>query len=286
MTPLTWHHLPDGLELRLGHRTEFLFDPLAEWLTGPAGVGTTANAAADLVKLEARFTAIARDVQLGLGVAEIGVAAAQTMVTEADARPDHGARTDASRILAEATRHKDHVAETLDDVHTLIELVRDFVIGLDVPDGLLRHTADGWFRDPAPPTSAAVFPDQGTFIAEDPRRATTTLGRTVLGGIEQFGSTWRRDPDDQVNGLDPAAPIGTWTLGYLPATGELYAVRRSLLASQEIWVLGRFTNPTEVADVLAPAIPLMRSPNSLILAADLAHQAQRAPASRPRSNTG
>ncbi|WP_460399154.1 hypothetical protein [Actinophytocola sediminis] len=154
------------------------------------------------------------------------------------------------------------------------------MIDLQPPDGDLRDAADGWQRDSRVPASVVLFIDVEQFLDADPRRATTAdWGGRTIAGIETFGLGWRRDGDDERQGYndhdDEVALPGPWQIGHIRRNGDIYAIRRGTSLPQQVWLLGTgFDTHDDVCDVLFPVMPRMRTPNSLILAAHAAHEAQ------------
>ncbi|GAB3449012.1 hypothetical protein GCM10027436_43100 [Actinophytocola sediminis] len=233
-----WHHTTDDtLILEIGHRRAPVPEPVADWLLDSGGTGLSTAPGNDLLRLERRL---------------------QRLAANLDAQRDNAAAT----------------------IRTHAALLRRFVIDLQPPDGDLRDAADGWQRDSRVPASVVLFIDVEQFLDADPRRATTAdWGGRTIAGIETFGLGWRRDGDDERQGYndhdDEVALPGPWQIGHIRRNGDIYAIRRGTSLPQQVWLLGTgFDTHDDVCDVLFPVMPRMRTPNSLILAAHAAHEAQ------------
>ncbi|WP_394622475.1 hypothetical protein JNUCC0626_49955 (plasmid) [Lentzea sp. JNUCC 0626] len=273
-----WKHTEAGLVLRLGRRADPVPEPIDEWLIGPGGLGLSADAAEDLLRLEGRLRALVAALVAKAEDAEQAVAQARAAAAAEDAARGWGARgrrRAAHIALKQAILDHDATVETLEDARTLVEVLREFVIQLDAPDGLLREAAEGWRRSPAVPTSVITFDDEESFLAADTRRATLNgwAGQTIAG-VEEFGHAWRRDGDEDdplAGDLDRAGP---WSLGYVERTGEIYAIRRCDYLPRAVWLLGSGFEKRRAFELLVRLAPRMREPNSLILAAGTLHAAR------------
>jgi hypothetical protein len=164
-----------------------------------------------------------------------------------------------------------------------VRAVRGFVIGLalpgvDAPAGLLAGVRSGWRRDPAMPRHVAAYASEDVFVAANPRRGFTRPARANRDWLmapddgpvagEVFGVSWRRDGDDDDTYTDEPAVLGPWQLGYIPATGEIYATRHCHYRDPQVWLLARgYTNPEWTRRVLSNLKRRMGEPNSLLLAA-------------------
>lgn len=274
----TWLHGDNGLVLRLGYRRDPVPEPLDQWLIGPSGIGLSADAAEDLVRLESRLRHVVAQLVQRLGQADQRVADARAEVDAAKGRRGLRARVrrrQADQTLGTAKHEHGLTAETLSEARTLLEVLRSYVIDLDPPHGLLREAADGWRRNPEPPPSVVVFDDERRFLDTDPRRATANgWGGPTIADIEPFGFAWRRDGDENDLGNENGDLnlTGPWQIGYIERTAEIYAIRRSEYLSQQVWLLGTgFDTVLAARNVLLPIMPRMREPNSLILAAGAVH---------------
>ncbi|MGM1062059.1 hypothetical protein [Saccharothrix sp. Mg75] len=260
-----WRHTVEGrLLVLLGHRADPVPPALTDRLIGDETQQTlTADAADDLLLLEAALRRESAEALQRLDSAQRSIT-----TTRSARQPDGGGLEQAVAEHTQAVRDMEHA-------RALIEDLREFVIGLDPPAGALRAAAEGWRRSPDVPAQVVVFDDETTFLALDPRRATTTgLGVSVLDGAEEWGWAWRRDgDDDDLSAALQPDRCGQWVLGYLPATREIYAVLRGAGLPMRIWLLGRdFTADTARA-VLDDLAPRMGQPNSLITAAGTIHSA-------------
>ncbi|MEV6832067.1 hypothetical protein [Amycolatopsis sp. NPDC051102] len=278
MSPHTWLHRHDRLFLRIGRRTEPVPEPIEGLLLhGPDDL--TADVGADLLRLDGTLVALARRLRAN-------AAAAAREISRSGRSA--GARTGTALSRADAVAGHTRVVEQLDDVTLTTDLLREFVISL-AADGLLRDAAAGWKRNPEPPAHVEVILDEFLAAQLDRRRARPEgdgWGGTALAGIEEFGAHWRREPDDDPSELPPHYLTGSWTLGYLPTTAEVYAVRRAD-GPHTFWLLGTgFSTLDQVTGVLAPILPKMRCPNSLILAADTIRAARQSRGAHSHAEVG
>ncbi|GAB3167603.1 hypothetical protein GCM10027258_93210 [Amycolatopsis stemonae] len=267
MSPHTWIHRHNRLRVRVGQRTEPVPEPIEGLLLyGPDDL--TADVGADLLRLDGTLAALARRLRAN-------AEAAAREISRHHADRGGAARPLTGRTRAEAVAGHTRIVEQLDDVTITIEVLHEFVISL-APDGLLRDVAEGWQRNPEPPAHVEVILDEFLAAELDRRRARPDgWGGTALNGVEEFGAHWRREPDDDPSELPPHYLTGSWVLGYLPTTTEVYAVRRGD-GPHTFWLLGGgFATLDEITGVLAPILPKMRCPNSLILAAETIHAARR-----------
>jgi hypothetical protein len=244
-TPRVWHRTTDdNLILEIATQHVPVPDPISEWLLDPGTNGLSTDPATDLLRLERRL----------------------------------------QRLAANLDVQRDHTAAT---IRTHVALLRQFVIDLQPSGGALRDAAEGWQRDPRVPASVVLFVDVDQFLDADPRRATTAeWGGRTIAGIETFGLGWRRDGDDERQGDrdhdDELALPGPWQIGHIPRSGDIYAIRRAAYLPQQVWLLGTgFDAHRDVRDVVFPVMPQMRTPNSLILAANAVHAAQLRRATTP-----
>ncbi|WP_284741864.1 hypothetical protein [Amycolatopsis sp. RTGN1] len=267
----SWQHSEDGLTLRLDRRVDRVPSPLDDWLIGPEGIGTTADPASDLVRLEGHIRGIGAELLSKVGTAESTISRSRKDLDNA-AGPwwslkarDQRKETSAN-LLDAIEEHTTTVAE-LDHIREVQNLVRQFVIGADAPEGLLAESAAGWQRSPDLPTSVITFDDEDAFLTADSRRTSNSQwGYPILGG-DVFGHQWRRDGDDDEPDSRPLDRSGPWMLGYLERTGEIYATRRGSYLLPQVWLLGAPFSTARAHEILAGIQPRMREPNSIILAA-------------------
>ncbi|QFZ20584.1 hypothetical protein [Saccharothrix syringae] len=260
-----WRHTVEGqLLVLLGHRSDPVPQALTDRLIGDGTRQTlTADAADDLLLLEAALRQESAE-----AVQRLDSAQQRITTTRSAPQPDGG-------LLEQAVADHTQAVRDLEHARALIEDLREFVIGLDPPAGALRAAAEGWRRSPDVPAQVVTFDDETTFLALDPRRATTTgLGVFALDGVEEWGWAWRRDgDDDDLSAALQPDRCGQWVLGYLPTTREIYAVLRGAGLPTRIWLLGRDFAPETAHAVLDDLAPRMGQPNSLITAAGTIHSA-------------
>jgi hypothetical protein len=157
-----------------------------------------------------------------------------------------------------------------------VRALREFVIGLDVLDGLLGEARAGWQRAPARPVFVSTYADEQVFVTANPRRSiaypSSLFGWPGPIAGEAFGVAWRRDRDDDNPYTHEPAVIGPWHLGYIPGTGEIFASRRCLYRDPQVWLLARgHTDPQRTRRLLRDLQPRMNEPNSLLHAAHIVH---------------
>lgn len=268
---LSWRHTASGVAVKRTSRVdgEEVPDAIARYLVGPDGVGVTEDPAEDLLRVEARLQVAARDLAARVAEAERAVAAAREDAEEARTagmvhRQVRRRRTE--RVLRQAIADHAEIAGLLDEARDLLDMARTWVTGLNLTSGPLHAAAAGWARSPQAPASVVVFADEQEYITADIRRVTVPPwgGHVVTGDV--FGSRWRRDGDDDLTGLPQHA--GVWEAGFLTRTREVYAVRRSAMAVNEVWLLGSGLDPLAARRVLAETQQRMPEPNSLILLAE------------------
>lgn len=270
-----WRHTDDGLAIRLGNRVDPVPAPVVTWLIGLAGSGTSADVANDLLDLESRLHADIAASLIKVREAETVIASArrgiETPAWSWNAWTEHRRRRAVARNLRKwLHRHSDE-SDLLDEVRHAQLTLRRFVVELDVPTGLLARAAAGWQRSATPPPGVILFEAEDNFLTVDQRRADTHRGYAMIAG-PTFGRQWRRDGDDQVD--VPHEHSGTWVLGYIPRTREIYASRRSGYLAQQVWVLGSDVDAEQAHQMLSEIEPRMREPNSMILAANIVHAAR------------
>ncbi|TWP46065.1 hypothetical protein FKR81_37495 [Lentzea tibetensis] len=263
---------------------------MARWIRDQGDVGLSVDAAADLLRLEGLLRAVAADVRRRLMPAETAIAAQRTRLAAASTRgrlPGRRERRAATAALDTAITRQAELAILLDETVTLQHVLRDFVIGLDPPSGVLRAAAEGWARSPEVPASVVVLGPEDNFLATDTRRGRGDRGISVVDG-DVYGERWRRDGDDDSPWAEPTDRDGPWRLGFIPRTGEIYSSRRCGYLTQEVWLLGRDFEPQQAHELLTRIEPRMREPNSLILAAGVVHAARTPSGNRqcaaPRSS--
>lgn len=269
-----WRHTETGLELRLGDRVELVPEPIDQWLIGPAGVGLSEDGAEDLIRLEHRLRSLAARLAVRTREAEDAVRTARKGVRALEGERGWGARgrrRAAAGDLRRAVEEHNATRETLDDAHTLVEVLREWVIELNPSGGLLRQAADGWQRSPEPPAHVVVFDDEESFVAADFRRATvlTWVGPRIAGE-ENWGQAWRRDGDEDDPLVRDSDRAGPWSVGWIERTGEIYAIRRCSYLSGRVWLLAKGFNRDQAYLTLGSVASRMREPNSLILVAETA----------------
>lgn len=256
-------------------------------LVEPDGPGLTVDPAADLIRAESRWRL--RAAQLEDTTDQLR-RAATTVLADLLALPDHpgllpglltrGERRELSTVFQHAVHDLATTIRVLTVARHRVRAVRDFVIALDLPDGLLGGARAGWRRDPARPSFVSSYASEDVFVVADPRRAALpSNGPAGLAGAvrpvagERYGLSWRRDGDDDDPYTDEPAVIGPWQLGYIPATGEIYASRRCHYRDPRVWLLARgHTDPDRTRLLLSTLKQRhMAEPNSLLHAAQVLH---------------
>jgi hypothetical protein len=271
-----WLHTENGLAITLGLRTDPVPTTLAERLLAPTESGTTADPAEDLISLEGRLRATVAELTAHATRTEHAVVSARRRLADAQTGPWLGRRRRRRRCnaeLAAAVTAQAEVRNLLDDALMLRDTLRNFVITLDAPAGLLRQAADGWKRLPDVPATVIVMGAQDNFLAADPRRTRRDWGYPEVDA-EIFGEQWRRDGDDDGPYTEPADRSGPWRVGYIPRTGEIFASRHCGYLAQEVWLLGKDFGAWQARELLEGLLPRMREPNSLILVAGAVHAAR------------
>lgn len=268
-----WQHSDCALVLKLGLRTDPVPDAVAEQLVGPDAPGTTADPAEDLIALEGKLRAAAAELTAHATKAEFAVASARRRAADAQTGPwlwNWRRRRRTKTELTNAITSQADVRDLLRDAITLRDVLRNFVIELDAPTGLLREAADGWKRSSDVPASVVVMGAQDNFLAADTRRARRDWGYPEVDA-EVFGEQWRRDGDDDGPYAEPGDRCGPWRVGYIPRTGEIFASRHGGYLAQEVWLLGKDFGAQQARTLLEGLLPRMREPNSLILVAGVVH---------------
>jgi hypothetical protein len=271
-----WQHTEDGLVIRIGHRADRLPPEVGAWLIGPDGTGTSADVAVDLLTLDGRFSKVVAELTRQVEQAEWSVQERRWDRAEAAgpwwSLPALRRRGQAERALRDAIGHHEDAVSTLKEAWALQHMLREYVIELDAPWGLLAEAARGWQRSTDVPGHVIVFAGEDAFLAGDARRGDGSFGFSSIVG-DVFGQQWRRDGDEE--DFEPLERSGPWTIGYIPRTGEIYAARHSGYLPDEVWLLGAgFTDTASAHALLTELEPRMREPNSLLLAAELVHAAR------------
>ncbi|MFK0249575.1 hypothetical protein ACIQUM_33165 [Amycolatopsis azurea] len=261
-----WENAPDenGLILRLGEHSAVVPPQIAGAFL--ARYRPTGDVAADVLRMDAHlrdvemrsadkstagFAEYARLGQLLEGLGKSWFNRIRRAELRAEAEKARASWNEASRIHAE--------------VVTLKRLLRSFVMSIHPESGLLAEAAAGWARSPEVPADVAVFDDVTYFLADTRRDAAHDGLPGTIGG-QDYGDLWRREGDDPVE--QPLARAGCWRVGFIPRTGEIYAVRRCGSETREVWLLGRNFSTSRVHSVLQPLMTRMQEPNSLILVAE------------------
>lgn len=264
----SWEYTDSGLTLRAGHRRDVVPEPIERWLTSWHGIGLTADAAADLVRMDAELRALVALLRTVLSVADTIVDRARGAVDAAGRTRGWGSqarRRTATITHATAAARHHRAIEDLDAARGLVEVVREFVIQLDPTDGMLRAAAEGWARSAAVPEGVVEFESEERFLTVEPLRADDR-------GHQVFGVSWRRDGDDDDSTAYAVRGIGRWRAGYIRPTGDIYAAYTP--APAPVWLLGTGFSPRQARTVLDEVMPRMDEPNSLILLADRVRTAQ------------
>lgn len=298
---LAWHTCMAG-QLFLRMDTNGAADPtrvravpahVADALIEGGSTNVTDDPAADLIRAESRWR---------LRSAQLEDTAAQLYKVAVTAFADTHALPPTPREfadqLAELAVHRERRPRTLlrtavdqfvascqdlSAAQARVRAVRGFVTGLDLPGvdapaGLLAGAQAGWRRDPAIPPYVSVYATEEVFVVAKPLRghacprpAQRERWMAPPAGLvagETFGVGWRRDGDDDDPYTDEPAVLGPWRLGYIPATGEIYATRRCHYREPQVWLLARgHHHPGRTRQLLSTLKRRMGEPNSLLLAA-------------------
>ncbi|KOV81824.1 hypothetical protein ADL03_27040 [Nocardia sp. NRRL S-836] len=272
--------------VQLGGRLDPLPDPVVAWLSGAGAVELTDDAATDLIEIEARLRGLAAQLAQEATSVERALAEQRRQLARLP-RPRWAWRSARQRrrtdtILGATIKRHSELADLMKETQALQAVVRDYVISLDPPSGRLREVADGWKRSPEVPPTVVVMGTEDEFFAADSRRTRPDWGYPIADA-DLFGEQWRRDGDDHGPHAGPAEHSGSWQLGYIPRTGEIYASRRCGHLPQQVWLLGREFGARQAHTVLDGVLPRMREPNSLILAAGVVHAARSLRGTRHRA---
>jgi hypothetical protein len=272
---LSWQHAQDGrLMLKHNDRSHWLPDGIAAWLRANTHFELTADPASDVLALETRLRGMASELAEEITRAERRVQRVrEAVVTGASPWWSRAARRKWSSAQAELTTAVNaHTAlvSAYEQARGLQIELRQYVIDLEVPSGLLAEAACGWRRSAAVPASVTVFDSEEQFVLGDTRRASEWNGPGIGGDI--LGHGWRRDGDDDTPDCLVLDRAGPWMLGYIPRTREVYASRRSSYQPGQVWLLGTDIGHHQAHALVDELEPRCREPNSLIL---FAHKVAR-----------
>jgi hypothetical protein len=166
-------------------------------------------------------------------------------------------------------------ADSLHEVRRRNLRLRAFALSLDVTRGALGRACHGWLRSSDRPASAsAAWENAAAFVQHDPLRGLPGAG--VAGAVDAvpLGFQWRRNGDDDPTVKDVGFS-GTWFVGYIRSTRELYAHRSAPHRPEQVWL--------PAGDVPPEYLPRVRQlhrwagePNSLIMLARTAEVAATA----------
>jgi hypothetical protein len=268
---VTWAYSSRRLQLRVDDHVHRVPRDIADDMI-VFRAGLTEHADADLVALERRYRLIVLNCELYWQVAR---SAAGT-----DPRaPDRRAPWRRDKNVESRRQELRRQADVLHEARRKTLCLRRFVLSLKVTGGALGTASRGWARMPDRPVSvSSAWQDVSSFVRHDPRRGLT--GSPVAGVVDAvpLGFRWRRDGDD-----DPTVREvgfgGTWAVGYIHATRELYAHRTSPYRSGEVWLLAADVPPAYMSRV-RQLHRQAAEPNSLIRlarAAEVAVIASAAP---------
>lgn len=277
-----WRHDERGLSLVLGERVATVPFPLDAMLAGLDGVGLSPAPAVDVLRVESQL----RHLLAVLGGQAEGIERRVVSIRRSveDQVPGlplsrRDRRALAATLLETVENHAQVTLQARRARKYLLRL-REFVAAAEPTSGWLHEAVAGWARGTELPASATVFDSEDRYLDADPRRAgTTDSGVRRIDGIEQWGQSWRRDGDDD----DPAAVDdglvhrdGPWSIGYIPRTRELYAIRRAAHLPREVWAFGVIADTGDSAsDLYGALVQRMREPNSIVLVATTAARATR-----------
>ncbi len=284
---VAWVYTGEGMAVQVGDLKVTIPDGLAEHLLDDDYIIPGDSPERDLIEFEAELRRTAFHASRRVQRTKGAVARQREMIAYLDTELGLGSGEHERRLIEHARGHAVDLLATLQEEHTVatdslehwqlhIAQVRDFVGALGVEHGPLAAAAAGWRRSPDRPEYVREFASEEAFVAADPRRAAETQRITLLDA-EDFGRGWRRDPDDDDDPLggDPEL-VGPWEVGYLPATGEIYGLRRGWAhRSVQVWLLGGPMAPDAARRLLARAERHRLEPNSLLLVAQMTHQALR-----------
>lgn len=284
MDYMAWVNTMEGLGLLIGGRTVVMSDELADHLLDDNFFMLGDSPAEDLIGFEGELRRAAFHATRRVGRTSMAVERQQQLVDQLDAELADTfdrqlpvvlrARDNAAALLRDLAEEHEVASESLAHWRTHVAEVREFVAELWVEGGPLAAAAAGWQRPPERPTDVIRFPGEQAFIADDPRRSADT-DRVSLLDAEDFGRGWRRDGDDDDDPLGGYLDLaGPWEVGYLPRTGEIYALRRCGYLDDEVWLLGSgFDDDSQTRDLLSNLEQHKLEPNSLLLLTHTIRQA-------------
>jgi hypothetical protein len=290
-TYLAWRHTPNDtgrLTLHVGQAD--IHVPKAD-VRVPKAVAAILlrNPARPLGDDPARDLLVAeQDLRAEIQYATDQLDAATAVVAVARAGVDAGAtsraaRNAASQHWADAVATHTAWSQRHEDIVERHAALRQFVVDLAVPDGLLGEARLGWQRNCEAPDYVVVFATEDEFIAGDTRRGVPAWWGPTEPGGQEFGAQWRRDPDDPI--IDPPGKAegiglralergGTWRLRW--HRDEVYAMRRAPGRDELVWLLASgLADADDVTGLLTELETRMLAPNSLLLAAEEIHRYAR-----------
>lgn len=266
---LLWQHTFRGLAVRIDGQYWPLSRALAGQLRHAFPDGFSGDVADDLLTLEREQRVHALNLVIERDRAETALARARAELDHASGR---AARIARMALGAAIDAHTTATCE-LERAGAGQRLLRGLISQLPVSTGRLGAARRGWAISAIRPDYVLTFHNEAHFVSADPRRGVTAgWGATILGG-QIYGRRWRRDLDEdpRETDLDFAGP---WTVGHLPRTGEVYALRRCPHLPETVWLLATGL-PDEVADILREHMQWMLTPNSLLLLTDALHHNPR-----------
>jgi hypothetical protein len=269
---VTWAYSSRRLQLRVDDHVHPVPRDIADDLIVFLCADLTEHADADLVELERNYRLTALNCELYWQVAR--------STTAADPRALDRRSPWCRNKTADARRQQlRRQADILHEARRKALQLRTFVLNLNVTGGTLGTASRGWARVSDRPASvSSTWTDTASFVGHDPRRGLTSS--TTAGAVDAapLGFQWRRDGDDDPTVQDVGFS-GTWTVGYVHATRELYAHRTSPHRPEEVWLLAAGVPPAYIPRV-RQLHRQAAEPNSLIRlarAAEVAVTALTAP---------
>jgi hypothetical protein len=277
---LSWQEHDSRLYLRIDHRMISPPPLITSLLLGGGGHGLTDDPAIDLLRLEVDLRRYARYLAGNESDTAEEVAYGSDAITLASAEGGIAGRRHcrmAFEYFAAAAMHHMMWTNRHRCVRSWVSQLRQFVIDIRVPDGLLAQATAGWQRGSDVPSFVVVFNSTSAFVSDNMDRADPAWWayRSELVGGLSYGDLWRRDGDDDDPSAAPLPGSGPWRVAYLPQTDEVYSARRTGQRPEEIWLLGAgFRGDIGIKSLLSELQDRMREPNSLILAAQTVHSAE------------